>query len=50
MTRVTGMAGMTRTRGTYSCLKAKMTEVTRIFFQWVLVSKICVTDIKTLTI
>ena len=32
MTRVTGMAGMTRTSGTYTCLKAKMTEVTRIFF------------------
>ena len=40
MTRVTGMAGMTRTSGMYACMKAKMTEVTRIFFQWVLVSNV----------
>ena len=30
MTRVTGMTGMTRTSGMYTCMKAKMTEVTRI--------------------
>ena len=38
MTRVTGMTGMTRTRGMY--MKAKMTEVTRIFFQWVLFNNV----------
>ena len=32
MTRVTGMAGITRTSGMYTCMKAKMTKVTRIFF------------------
>ena len=37
MTRVTGM---TRTSGMYTCMKAKMTEVTRIFFQWVLFNNV----------
>ena len=36
MPRVTGTTGMTRTSGIYTCMKAKMTEVTRILFQWVL--------------
>ena len=40
MTRVTGMTGMPRASGMYTCMKAKMTEVTRIFFQWVLVSNV----------
>jgi len=35
---VTGMARMTRTSGMY--MKAKMTEVTRVFFQWVLFSNV----------
>ena len=40
MTRVTGMTGMTRTSGVYTCMKAKITEVTRIFFQWMLFNNV----------
>ena len=37
---MTGMTGMTRTSEMYACMKAKLTEVTRIFFQWVLFNKV----------